>query len=67
MQIKDAMGKLTTKTTIITIFTGMYEELSSQIDMYLENGGTVTFMKKVKEHEDYEKWLVAIYKDWDNA
>lgn len=64
MKVK-SHSKIYTKTIIISVFKGMYEHLSDQIKMYLTDGGDVVYMKKVADQAEYEKWLVAIKKDWD--
>jgi hypothetical protein len=58
-------SKIYTKTVIITIFEELYEDLSSEINVYLMDDGDIVFMKLLCKDEDCEKWLVAIKKDWD--
>lgn len=58
-------GKITSQTIIITILKGFSQDLSDQINKHLKDGGDVTYMNKVVDEAEYEKWLVAIKKDWD--
>ena len=66
MQIKDVIGKIRTQTVIISIFKAMDNDLADQINMYLKDGGDVVYMKKIADQAEYERWLVAIKKDWDS-